>query len=67
MKSNDLSYQAYLLRLRRVENAGRPVWRFSLERPGRGERQLFDRLGDVFEYLQQQIEVDDAAQDESVN
>ena len=33
MSSNDLNYHAYLLRLRRVENAGQPVWRFSLEQP----------------------------------
>ncbi len=61
MKTNDFNYHAYLLRLRRVENAGQPVWRFSLERPGRGERQLFDRLGDVFDYLQQQMRRDEVA------
>jgi hypothetical protein len=67
MTPNDLNYHAYLLRLRRVENAGQPVWRFSLERPGRGERQQFVRLGDVFEYLQQQMALDEAAQDEAAN
>jgi hypothetical protein len=67
MTPNDLNYHAYLLRLRRVENAGQPVWRFSLEQPGCGERQPFDRLGDVFEYVQQQIEIDEAAHDEAVN
>ena len=67
IKPSDLNYQAYLLRLRRVENAGQPVWRFSLEQPGRGDRQQFDRLGDVFEYLQQQMALDETAQNEVVN
>ena len=65
MNSNDLNYHAYLLRLRRVENAGQPVWRFSLEQPGRGERQPFDRLSDVFDYLRQQMRRDDVATDEA--
>ena len=67
MKPNEINYQAYLLRLRRVDNAGQPVWRFSLEQPGRGERRQFDRLAEVFEFLQQQMQIDEAAQDESVN
>jgi hypothetical protein len=65
MTPNDLNYHAYLLRLRRVENAGQPVWRFSLEQPGRGERQQFDRLGDVFDYLRQQMRRDEVAPDEA--
>jgi len=65
MKPTDLNYHAYLLRLRRVDNAGRPVWRFSLEQPGRGERHSFDRLIEVFDYLQQQMQIDEAANDES--
>ncbi len=64
MTPNDLNYHAYLLRLRRVENAGQPVWRFSLEQPGRGDRQQFDRLAEVFEFLQQQIQRDETVQDE---
>ena len=64
MTPNDLNYHAYLLRLRRVENAGQPVWRFSLEQPGRGERQQFDRLSDVFDHLRQQMRHDEIETDE---
>jgi hypothetical protein len=67
MKPDHFNYQAYLLRLRRVENAGQPVWRFSLEQPGCGDRRQFDRLVDVFEFLQQQMQRDEVAIDETVN
>jgi hypothetical protein len=29
-----MDYQAFLLRLRRLDNDGQPVWRISLESPG---------------------------------
>jgi hypothetical protein len=67
MTPNDLNYHAYLLRLRRVENAGQPVWRFSLERPGRVERHHFDQLIEVVAYLQQQMRRDELAADEAAN
>jgi hypothetical protein len=65
MKPNDVNYQVYLLRLRRANNAGQPVWRFSLERPGHGERRNFDQLAEVFGFLQQQMQIDEAATGES--
>ena len=65
LKPNDANYHAYLLRLRRVDNAGQPVWRFSLERPGQGERHNFDQLIDVLNFLQQQMQIDGAANDEA--
>jgi hypothetical protein len=43
-------YQSYLLRLRRMDNAGQPVWRFSLESPG-GAPQPFATLDDVMAFL----------------
>lgn len=65
MKPDTVNYQAYLLRLRRVDNAGQPVWRFSLERPGSGEPRNFDRLVEVFDFLQQQMQIDERGFDQS--
>jgi hypothetical protein len=48
-------YQSYLLRLRRVDNAGQPVWRFSLESPGSHERRVFGSLEELFAFLETQI------------
>jgi hypothetical protein len=48
-------YQAYLLRMRRVDNAGQPLWRFSLESPSSGERRSFASLADVLDFLNAQL------------
>ncbi len=51
------TYLSYLLRLRRVNEAGQPVWRISLEAPG-GETYLqFENLPALFAYLAAQIRV----------
>jgi hypothetical protein len=54
-------YYAYLLRLRWVENAGRPVWRISLEAPGSQDPVRFDSLAAMCAYLAEQLGPDQAA------
>lgn len=56
---NDMptTYQAFLLRLRRADNAGRPVWRISLERPGQAGLLHFDSLSALCTYLRTQIQL----------
>ena len=49
------TYQAYLLRLRRVDNAGQPVWRISLEVPGSQTQRYFDDLTALCHYLATQM------------
>jgi hypothetical protein len=44
-------YQSFLLRLRRVNNAGRPVWRFSLESAGSPENHQFQNLDELYAFL----------------
>ena len=48
-------YHAFLLRLRRVNNAGRPVWRFSVEAPGGPENRHFQNLDELCAFLQECI------------
>ena len=56
MNKVQTNYLSYLLRLRRVDNAGRSVWRASLEAPG-SERQIyFDNLEALCTYLVRQIQ-----------
>ena len=50
-----LTYYSYLLRLRWVENAGRPTWRISLEEPGSQTQIQFVSLAAVCAYLTEQI------------
>ena len=50
------SYLSYLLRLRRVDNAGRTVWRASLEAPGSETQIYFDDLEALCTYLVNQIQ-----------
>jgi hypothetical protein len=48
-------YLSYLLRLWRVDDEGaEPVWRTSLESARTGERTVFARLDDLFDFLQEQ-------------
>jgi hypothetical protein len=44
-------YQSFLLRLRRVNNAGRPVWRFSVESPASPENLHFQNLDELCAFL----------------
>ena len=46
-----VSYLSFLLRLRRVDNAGKPVWRISAEVPGCPENRHFKSLEDLCIYL----------------
>jgi hypothetical protein len=49
-------YHSFLLRLWRAGNDGEPVWRASLEIPLSGERLGFANLGEMFAYLEVQIQ-----------
>ena len=49
-------YHSFLLRLWRAGNGGEPVWRASLESPHTGEHLGFANLGELFAYLEAQIE-----------
>lgn len=51
------TYLAYLLRLRRVYDAGQPVCRISLETPGGDPPLQFENLPALYEYLAAQIRV----------
>jgi hypothetical protein len=46
-------YLAYLLRLWRVNDDGKPVWRASLENPHTGERRGFANLELLFAFLEE--------------
>ena len=46
-----LFYQSFLLRLRRVDNAGRPVWRFTVECTGSPEDHHFQNLDGLCAFL----------------
>jgi len=46
-------YLAYLLRLWRVNDDGKPVWRASLENPHTGERHGFANLELLFAFLEE--------------
>lgn len=47
-------YLSYLLRLWRVSDAEKAVWRASLENPVTGERRGFASLADLFTFLENQ-------------
>lgn len=46
-------YRAYMLRLWRVEEDDRPVWRASVESPHTGERHVFADLKALFAFLEE--------------
>jgi hypothetical protein len=48
-------YLAYLLRLWRVNDAGKPVWRASLESPHSGEQRVFPSPEAAFDFLRTQM------------
>ncbi len=49
------NYLSYLLRLYRVDDEERPVWRMSLESSLTGERESFASLNDLLGFLRQQM------------
>lgn len=51
------SYQSFLLRLRQADNAGCPVWRISLERPGQQGQVQFESLSALCAYLASQMQL----------
>jgi len=56
MAGTDQDYISYLLRLWRVKEEGRDVWRASLQDPQSGERISFATVEALFAYLQEQLE-----------
>jgi len=54
MSEKRRGYISYLIRLWQVKNAGKLVWRASLESPSTGERRGFANLDDLFGFLQRQ-------------
>lgn len=52
--TTERDYEAYLLRLWRVNSKGKTTWRASVESARTGERQGFASLDDLFHYLRQQ-------------
>lgn len=55
MKKTQFAYLSYLLRMRRADNMGRPIWRISLEVPGSETQTYFDNLEAVCTYLAAQM------------
>lgn len=58
MHETPRTYRSYLLRLRLVDNAGQPVWRASLQKPGSEHEVQFGSLVALCAYLTEEIEVD---------
>jgi hypothetical protein len=55
MDKSPVTYRSYLLRLRRVDDAGRQTWRASLEAPGSGNQIYFENLEALCAYLATQM------------
>ena len=51
MKQGPSTYRSYLLRLRYFDDAGRPLWRISLQEPGQGEEIHFLNLAELDGFL----------------
>jgi hypothetical protein len=51
----EMGYRSFLLRLWRVDTAGKRAWRFSLENSGTGERRGFANLGELLAFLLEEI------------
>ncbi len=54
MAKKQTSYLAYLLRLWRVDEKGKTIWRASLQSPQTRERRGFASLDDLFDFLREQ-------------
>jgi hypothetical protein len=61
MNKERSTYQSYLVRFWRMDNAGKPVWRASLQEPGSATQLYFASLADLCLYLAAQLEGGDAA------
>ena len=59
MNKTQSNYLSYLLRLRRADNKGRPIWRISLEVPGSETQTYFDNLEALCAYLAGQVQLGD--------
>jgi hypothetical protein len=51
LPAHNADYYAFLLRLRHCANGDRPVWRFSLEKPGQAGQLLFSSLEELVSFL----------------
>jgi hypothetical protein len=60
MPASDAGYHAFLLRLRRWSDGGRPVWRFTLEQPGQDGQLLFSSLEELHGFLLALVEPGEA-------
>ncbi len=58
MADEAVDYRSYLLRLWRVREGERDVWRASLQDPQSGERISFSTLDALFAFLKAKIEGD---------
>ena len=56
MTASDQDYVSYLLRLWRVKEGDKDVWRASLQDPQSGERISFATVEALFAFLQEQLE-----------
>ena len=54
----DVTYHAYLLRLRHMDNGGHPIWVYSLESPDGNVRHEFRTLRPLTAFLAQQTQAD---------
>ena len=54
MSKDRRGYVSYLIRLWQIKNAGKLVWRASLESPSTGERVGFASLDELFGFLRRQ-------------
>lgn len=51
MDEEPAAYRAYLLRIWRADNDGRPVWRFSLQPTGGGPPEIFCSPYELLSFL----------------
>jgi hypothetical protein len=58
MPQKKTDYLSYLIRLRRVDNGGHPLWRITLEAPGGAERHTanFGNLEALVDFLRMEME-----------
>ena len=50
------AYLAYMLRLWRAGEGGKPMWRASVDSPHTGERRVFAYLESLFAFLQERTQ-----------
>lgn len=59
------SYLSFLLRLRRVDNGGRPLWHLSLEAPGAARAHHFASVADLLDFLRSEMQLAESADAEA--